>query len=173
MKLSKELAMLKLAAKFANKKDYAARLHVVNFVKCDDNRSELQATNGHVAIKINFEGDFLPENNILQYEVCAIETACKVNNVSLLEAGYAGRFPTFEKVFTDNTAQNPNRATFDIKYMALIFKALEAFCKDTKCKFKAVTFEPLRSNNANFLLCKIEDLTIEIAIMPIINKVKK
>jgi hypothetical protein len=169
------LAILKLASKFSNGKDCRAYCNNVQVLKdYSVEKATFLSTNGHIAIKITSELyglGVLPE----QVTIESITKAYKVNEKNLLDKGeYEVRFPDFNKIFTRSEHYQLDNATFDCKYLSLIFQSIEAFRKDLKVKEARVNFQPLANDKANLMTVVFNpglstEIKIDIAIMPLKN----
>ena len=159
------LAVLKLASKFGDKKDVRQFVnHVQAFEKT------IIATDGHVAIRIT--SDSFQEHKT-QYTIESIEKAAKVDCLSLLECLEPEsfiHFPPVDKIFRPQERHTIESATFDVKYILKIAQALEAFRKDLKLPKARLTINPLSSDSANLMSMVIDDIKIEVILMPLKSK---
>jgi hypothetical protein len=156
------LAILKLAAKFGNKKDIR---QFVNHVQVSDKC--IIATDGHIAIRIS--SDNFQEHKT-QYTIESIEKAAKVDNLSILECLEPEkfiRFPNnFNNIFHQQDRHSVDSATFNVKYLLKICNAIESLRKDLKLPKGTLTINPLSSDSANLFTAQVHDIKIEIALMP-------
>ena len=163
-------AILKLVGKFGNLKDARQFSHYVQFVK-DFDKVKFYASNGHIAIRVTCSEAY----NLDFKEAITIESinkAVKVDCIGLLIFDDDIKFPNFERVFNREEQYTLDKASFECKYLALIFQSIEAFRKDLKMKVAMVTFEPLASDKANLMTVYVNqglstEIKIDIAIMPI------
>lgn len=158
--MNKTLAILKLASKFGNKKDVR---QFVNHVQVNNNT--IAATDGHIAIRITYDYlDQLPS----QLTIESIENAAKVNvNGLLCMPEHEVHFPSIDKVFRPQERHTIESATFDVKYILKIAHALEAFRKDLKLPKARLTINPLSGDSANLMGMLVDDMRIEIVLMPL------
>jgi len=171
MAINKSLAVLKLASTFCNSKDHRAICSVVKINHIEDGLSEVVSANGHILIRITSKLLSLDDINFSLIKVESIAKACKVNEGSLLCEAEEMRYPNYDRVLEVPHVYEAESAAFDINYMAKIFTALNAFCKDLKIKLRPVTIEQLRKKESNVLLAELNDgegnnIKIEVAIMP-------
>lgn len=177
IEMNETLAVLKLVSKFGNPKDVRTFIQHVQ-VKKDFEADTVQflCSNGHIAIKVTRKGCVFEDYTKLgeQLTIKSIELASKVNSFALLEKGeYEARFPDFDRVFNREDQYEVVPASFDAKYLALIFKSIEEFRRNIKMQIAQVKFEPLSNDKANLMSMMVnqgtnfDEIMIDIAIMPL------
>lgn len=161
------LKLLQLASAFTDKKDVRLYTRIVN-VRVKDSTTVIEATQGHVAIRISIKQDNLNSSHVdhKQYSIESIAKSNKVN-VDLLETVEEVRFPNFDKIFKNSYSEGSNYATFDLHLVHKAINPLKTLCKSLKIKFPRINIVNLASESATILNMNIiENVLIEVAIMP-------